>query len=147
MGVLPDEAGELVETVAAAGEKADNAQFSAGSVSSAAAVDDRDAVAAEASPSSPPPSPSSEEVASGEKTPLIKETFTDKIAPLAREITTYILDHQDDAAQEDRWRTIMKRKGNARHAQAHVHAHAHAHAHVTCAHVHAHVIRHGCRQD
>merc|ERR1712194_926361 len=110
MGVLPDEAGELVETVAAAGEKADNAQFSAGSVSSAAAVDDRDAVAAEASPSSPPPSPSSEEGASGEKTPLIKETFTDKIAPLAREITTYILDHQDDAAQEDRWRTTMKRE-------------------------------------
>ena len=107
--VLPDEAGELVETVAAAGEKADNAQFSAGSVSSAAAVDDRDAVAAEASPSSPPPSPSSEEVTSGEETPLIKETFTDKIAPLAREITTYILDHQDDAAQEDRWRTTMKR--------------------------------------
>ena len=108
--VLPDKAGELVETVAAAGEKEDNAQFSAGSVSSAAAVDDQDAVAAEASPSSPPPSPSSEEVASGEKTPLIKETFTDKIAPLAREITTYILDHQDDAAQEDRWRTTMKRE-------------------------------------
>ena len=108
--MLPDEAGELVETVAAAGEKADNAQFSAGSVSSAAAVDDRDAVAAEVSPSSPPPSPSSEEVTSGEETSLIKETFTDKIAPLAREITTYILDHQDDAAQEDRWRTTMKRE-------------------------------------
>ena len=108
--VLPDEASELVETVAAAGEKADNAQLSAGSVSSAAAVDDRDAVAAEVSPSSPPPSPSSEEVTSGEETPLIKETFTDKIAPLAREITTYILDHQDDAAQEDRWRTTMKRE-------------------------------------
>ena len=113
--VLPDKAGELVETVAAetvaaAGEKADNAHFLAGSASSAAAVDDQDAVAAEASPSSPPPSPSSEEVTSGEETPLIKETFTDKIAPLAREITTYILDHQDDAAQEDRWRTTMKRE-------------------------------------
>ena len=113
--VLPDKAGDLVETVAAetvaaAGEKADNAHFLAGSASSAAAVDDQDAVAAEAPPSSPPPSPSSEEVASGEKTPLIKETFTDKIAPLAREITTYILDHQDDAAQEDRWRTTMKRE-------------------------------------
>ena len=32
------------------------------------------------------------------------------MAPLAREITTYILDHQDDAAQEDRWRTTMKRE-------------------------------------
>ena len=31
------------------------------------------------------------------------------IAPLAKKITEYILDHQDDAAQEDRWRTTMKR--------------------------------------
>ena len=28
---------------------------------------------------------------------------------LAEKITEYILDHQDDAAQEDRWRTTMKR--------------------------------------
>ena len=31
------------------------------------------------------------------------------LAPLAKQITEYILDHQDDAAQEDRWRTTMKR--------------------------------------
>ena len=30
-------------------------------------------------------------------------------ATLAEKITEYILDHQDDAAQEDRWRTTMKR--------------------------------------
>ena len=35
--------------------------------------------------------------------------FGKKIAPLAKLITEYILDHQDDAAQEDRWRTTMKR--------------------------------------
>ena len=38
-----------------------------------------------------------------------KNTFAQKIAPLAQKITEYINDHQDDAAQEDRWRTIMKR--------------------------------------
>ena len=38
-----------------------------------------------------------------------KETFAEKIAPLAKKITTYILDHQDDSAQEERWRTTMKR--------------------------------------
>ena len=38
-----------------------------------------------------------------------EETFAKKIAPLAEKITEYILDHQDDAAQEDRWRTTMKR--------------------------------------
>ena len=65
---------------------------------------------AEASPSSPPPSPSSEEVTRGEETPLVEEkTFAEKMAPLAEKITEYILDHQDDAAQEDRWRTTMKR--------------------------------------
>ena len=36
--------------------------------------------------------------------------FSEKIAPLAGKITEYIHDHQDDAAQEDRWRTTMKRK-------------------------------------
>ena len=35
--------------------------------------------------------------------------FSEKIAPLAGKITEYIHDHQDDAAQEDRWRTTMKR--------------------------------------
>ena len=29
--------------------------------------------------------------------------------PLAEKATEYILDQHDDAAQEDRWRTIMKR--------------------------------------
>jgi hypothetical protein len=38
-----------------------------------------------------------------------EETFAEKIKPLAEKITEYIIDHQDDAAQEDRWRTIMKR--------------------------------------
>ena len=31
-------------------------------------------------------------------------------APLAEKITEYILDHQDEAAQEDRWRTTIKRE-------------------------------------
>ena len=39
-----------------------------------------------------------------------EETFAQKIAPLAEKITEYINDHQDDAAQEDRWRTTMKRE-------------------------------------
>ena len=69
---------------------------------------------AEGSPSSPSPlviytssPPRPGEVTRGEETPLI-----DKIAPalLAGQITEYILDHQDDAAQEDRWRTTMKRE-------------------------------------
>ena len=40
-----------------------------------------------------------------------KETFAlpEEIELLAEKITEYIIDHQDDAAQEDRWRTIMKR--------------------------------------
>ena len=73
-------------------------------------VDDQGAMAAEASPSSPPHSPSSEEVTRGEETPHVEgKTLAEKIAPLAEKITEYILDHQDDAAQEDRWRTTMKR--------------------------------------
>ena len=78
----------------------------------AVAEDCQDAMAAEASPSSPPPLPCSEEEAPGEETPLVDDTaadFAEKIAPLAEKITEYILDHQDDAAQEDRWRTTMKR--------------------------------------
>ena len=31
------------------------------------------------------------------------------MAPLAEKITEYIIDHQDDAAQAKRWRTMMKR--------------------------------------
>ena len=38
------------------------------------------------------------------------ETLAQKIAPLAEEITEYIVAHQDYAAQEDRWRTTMKRE-------------------------------------
>ena len=34
----------------------------------------------------------------------------DNDAPLAKKITEYILDNQDDAAQEERWRTTMKRE-------------------------------------
>jgi hypothetical protein len=55
---------------------------------------------------------SSEEETRSEETPLVEETvatFTEKVSPLAKKITEYILNHQDDAAQEDRWRTIMKR--------------------------------------
>ena len=37
------------------------------------------------------------------------KTAAEKIPPLAGKITEYIHDHQDDAAQEDRWRTTMKR--------------------------------------
>ena len=39
-----------------------------------------------------------------------EKTFAQKIAPLAEKITEYINAHQDDAAQEDRWRTTMKRE-------------------------------------
>ena len=39
-----------------------------------------------------------------------EETFAQKITPLAEKITEYINDYQDDAAQEDRWRTTMKRE-------------------------------------
>jgi hypothetical protein len=35
--------------------------------------------------------------------------WAEKIKPLAELVTEYILNHQDDAAQEDRWRTTMKR--------------------------------------
>ena len=38
-----------------------------------------------------------------------KKKIAEKIAPLAEKITEYILDHQDDATQEDRWRTTMRR--------------------------------------
>ena len=35
--------------------------------------------------------------------------FSKNITQLAEKVTAYIIDHQDDAAQEDRWRTTMKR--------------------------------------
>ena len=35
--------------------------------------------------------------------------FAEQITPLAKKITEYIIDHQDDIAQEERWRTTMKR--------------------------------------
>ena len=36
-------------------------------------------------------------------------TFSETIAPLAEKITEYILGNQDDSAQEERWRTTIKR--------------------------------------
>ena len=36
------------------------------------------------------------------------KTFAEKIAPLAKTFTEYIIDHEDDAAQEKRWRKTMK---------------------------------------
>jgi len=46
------------------------------------------------------------------ETPVLPEVAeaAEMIDPLAKKITEYILDHQDDAAQEDRWRTTMKRE-------------------------------------
>ena len=35
--------------------------------------------------------------------------------PLAEKVTEYILDHQDDATQEDRWRTIVARDSDQPH--------------------------------
>ena len=48
-----------------------------------------------------------------------KDTFAEKITPLAEKITEYINDHQDDAAQEDRWRTTMKRETMKRFREQH----------------------------
>ena len=36
-------------------------------------------------------------------------TFEERIAPLAKKITEHIQEYQDDSAQEQRWRTTMKR--------------------------------------
>jgi len=38
-----------------------------------------------------------------------EKTFAERIAPLAKKITEHIQDHQDDSAQDQRWRTAMKR--------------------------------------
>ena len=54
-----------------------------------------------------------ETLASGETASEAKMAAFDvawNIAPLAKKVTEYILNHQDDAAQEDRWRTTMKRE-------------------------------------
>jgi histone H3/H4 len=51
-----------------------------------------------------------EAAAEGTQSSSTKEKkFAEKIQPLAELVTEYILNHQDDAAQEDRWRTTMKR--------------------------------------
>ena len=54
---------------------------------------------------------SSEEARQEEKQAAkeLKGSFAEQITPLAEKITQYILDHQDDMAQEERWRTTMKR--------------------------------------
>ena len=44
-----------------------------------------------------------------ERSAVNSEEVAKKIAPLAKKIREYILDHQDKSAQEDRWRTTMKR--------------------------------------
>ena len=41
---------------------------------------------------------------------LLREYLEPSLGELAKKITAYILDHQDDAAQEDHWRTKMQRK-------------------------------------
>ena len=43
-------------------------------------------------------------------------------APLAKKITEYILDSQDDSAQEERWRTTMKRETMKRFREQREHA-------------------------
>ena len=42
------------------------------------------------------------------------ETLAQKIKPLAEKIAEYISTHQEDTAQEDRWRTTVKRETNKR---------------------------------
>ena len=56
--------------------------------------------------------PEAGEAAAETETPVLPEVAeaAEMIDPLAKKITEYILDHQDDAAQEDRWRTTMKRE-------------------------------------
>jgi len=50
-----------------------------------------------------------EAAAEGTQRSATKEkTFAEKIQPLAEKVTEYILNHQDDAAEEERWRTTMK---------------------------------------
>ena len=39
-----------------------------------------------------------------------EKTLAEKIQPLAETVTEYILNHQDDAAEEEHWRTTMKRE-------------------------------------
>ena len=49
------------------------------------------------------------ELVEDEEAMVKNKKIAERIKPLAEKITEYILDHQDDAAQEDRWRTTMKR--------------------------------------
>ena len=44
-----------------------------------------------------------------EKAETLSEEASRNVEQLAKKITEYILDHQEDAAQEERWRTTMKR--------------------------------------
>ena len=102
---------------------ADNARLSAGSVSSEEATqgegtsdieqtsgEEADAVKAVAVDAVTVEAAVEAAVGAGEEK---EKTFAEKIAPLAEKITEYILDHQDDAAQEERWRTTMKRDTDA----------------------------------
>ena len=41
---------------------------------------------------------------------LHRMTEEERIGPLAKAVTKYVLDHQADVAQEERWRTSMQRK-------------------------------------
>ena len=50
-----------------------------------------------------------EEESGGKAFAKKEATFGEKIAPLAKKITEYILDNQDDTAQEEHWRTTTKR--------------------------------------
>ena len=54
------------------------------------------------------PKAADEKAAQGD-TKKEKKTFEERIAPLAKKITEYIQEYQDDSAQEQRWRTTMKR--------------------------------------
>ena len=50
------------------------------------------------------------DLATQEEEKAAEETATSEtVASLAKEITEYIIDHQDDVAQEERWRSNMKR--------------------------------------
>jgi hypothetical protein len=114
------EAAEAVEAVAApeaavAAPEVSAEAASAAAVAEQAAVQAGQAAAEAETPLVPEPAEAEDKGATfAEKIePLAKKitnTFAEKIEPLAEKIKEYILDHQDDAAQEDRWRTTMKRE-------------------------------------
>ena len=60
--------------------------------------------------------------AASEKETTDKAHSPNHDAPLAKKITEYILDSQDDAAQEERWRTTMKRETMKRFREQREHA-------------------------